>query len=118
MEEIYEIGLLLDFYGQLLTQRQYEILDLYCNSDYSLREIAEHLGISRQGVYDNLRRGKALLNNFENALGLLEKYFKQKSIIEKIVNTVDSISTDNMSNEDKEKLFEIKKYINELSEDS
>jgi len=118
MEEIYEIGLLLDFYGQLLTQRQFEVLDLHYNSDYSLREIAEHLGISRQGVYDNLKRGKTLLINFEKVLSLLEKHCKQKTIIEKIVNIVDSINIDNVSNEDKEKLFEIKKYIVELSKDS
>lgn len=116
MENIYEIGLLLDFYGQLLTERQYEILDLHYNSDFSLGEIAEHLGISRQGVYDSLRRGKTLLNNFEQVLGLLDNYFKIKSIVENIANIVDSININNLNEEEKEKLLEIKKYVSELKE--
>ncbi|NSW91070.1 MAG: YlxM family DNA-binding protein [Firmicutes bacterium] len=116
MKNIYEIGLLLDFYGQLLTQRQYEILDMHYNNDYSLGEIAEHLGISRQGVYDNLKRGKTLLVNFEEKLGLLAKHFRQKSIAEKIMDIVEDMNTKDMIGEDKEKLLVIKDYLKELIE--
>ena len=49
-------SMLLDFYGELLTDKQRECLDLHYNEDLSLSEIAEQLGISRQGVWDNIRR--------------------------------------------------------------
>lgn len=117
MKNIYETGLLLDFYGQLLTRRQHEILDLHCNSDYSLAEIAEHLGISRQGVYDNLRRGKALLKNYEEILGLVMKHFKNKSIAEKILNIADNISVNNLSDADKKSLIEVKELLKILIKD-
>jgi len=74
MDNVYEISLLLDFYGQLLTKRQYEILDLHFNNDYSLGEIAEQLSISRQGVYDSVKKGKAVLNEMEQKLGLVKKF--------------------------------------------
>jgi len=116
MENIYEFALLLDLYGQLLTQRQYEILDLHYNNDYSLGEIAEHLGISRQGVYDNLKRGKEILINAEKKLKLLEKHFVQKSIAEKILYTVECINIENMVDDDRKKVGMIKDYVNKLLE--
>jgi predicted DNA-binding protein YlxM (UPF0122 family) len=78
MDKVFETSLLLDFYGQLLTDRQYEILDLHYNNDFTLTEIAEQLKISRQGVFDNEKRGRALLNEYENKLGLLSKFSQQK----------------------------------------
>ena len=116
MENIYEFALLLDLYGQLLTQRQYEILDLHYNNDYSLGEIAEHLGISRQGVYDNLKRGKEILINAEKKLKLLEKHFVLKSIAEKILYTVECINIENMVDDDRKKVGMIKDYVNKLLE--
>ena len=61
MDDLYEVSLLMDFYGQMITQRQFEILDLHYNSDYSFGEIAENLNISRQGVHDNIKHGKTAL---------------------------------------------------------
>ena len=59
------ISLLLDFYGQLLSEKQLEIMDYYYNDDLSLAEIAQELNVSRQGVHDNLSRAEALLMNME-----------------------------------------------------
>ena len=59
MEEMTEIGLLLDFYGPLLTENRVRILRLWCEEDLSVSEIAQEVHISRQGVHDALRRGKA-----------------------------------------------------------
>ena len=53
------IALLFDFYGEMLTEKQKDVIDLYYNEDLSLAEIAEHEGISRQGVRDNIKRGEA-----------------------------------------------------------
>ena len=62
-------GLLLDYYGELLTQKQRLYCDLYYNQDYSLAEIAEETGISRQGVHDSLLHAEAALSEFERILG-------------------------------------------------
>ena len=61
-------GLLLDYYGELLTQKQRLYCDLYYNQDYSLAEIAEETGISRQGVWDNIRRADAALEELEEMM--------------------------------------------------
>lgn len=73
-----EISVLLDLYGKLLTEKQYDMLDYYYNDDLSLAEIAEQYNISRQGVHDSIKRGEELLVNYENVLKLSEnqkKYF-------------------------------------------
>ncbi len=61
---------LLDIYGELLTEKQRDMLELYYNDDLSLAEIAEHYGISRQGVHDSIKRGEESLNEYERVLGL------------------------------------------------
>lgn len=68
------IGALLDFYGGLLTDKQSDALDLYYNQDLSLGEISELMGITRQGVRDNIKRGEKQLNDFEDILHLAEKF--------------------------------------------
>lgn len=63
------LGLLFDYYGELLTARQRAFFDLYHNQDYSLTEIAEEAGVSRQGVHDALARAEAALRSYEARLG-------------------------------------------------
>ena len=60
-----------DFYGEFLTERQAKIFELYYNDDYSLAEIAQECGISRQGVLDALKRAQVKLKDMENKLGLI-----------------------------------------------
>lgn len=88
VEDIYEITVLLDFYGQLLTKRQHEIMDLHFNSDLSLGEIAEEFGISRQGVYDSIRKAKQALSGYEKKLGLAERFKEQEKNIEKALKSL------------------------------
>ena len=70
----YEMAMLLDFYGELLTEKQREAMDLYYNEDLSLAEIAEPLSISRQGVRDSIKRGEKQLLELENTLGLAKRF--------------------------------------------
>ena len=68
-----ELILLYDYYGNLLTDRQRECFELRYDQDLSLGEIGEELGISRQGVYDNLSRTEALLKNMEAKTGCVSR---------------------------------------------
>ena len=69
-----ELNYLLDFYGPLLTVHRREVLRLYCEEDLSLAEIAEQLGITRQGVSDALNKGRRQLSDYEEKLGLAGRY--------------------------------------------
>ncbi len=111
MDNVYEISLLLDFYGQLLTKRQYEILDLHFNNDYSLGEIAEQLNISRQGVYDNVKRGKAVLNGMEEKLGLVKKFTEQKARAEEILKILEDMDIKKLDNKSRENIIRVKDGI-------
>ena len=68
-----ELILLYDYYGDLLTDRQRECFEMRYNQDLSLGEIAAELGISRQGVHDNLSRTEALLRNMEAKTGCVSR---------------------------------------------
>lgn len=74
MEKIVEQGLLYDFYGELLTEHQKKIYEDVVYNDFSLGEIAEEYGISRQGVHDLIRRCNNSLQEYENKLHLIERF--------------------------------------------
>ena len=104
------ISLLLDFYGDILSARRREIVEMYYNEDLSLSEIAEITGISRQGVRDSIKKSEKELLQLEETLGLVERFGKLKAEIGSISSDLGAIieSTDNK--ELKEKLeAEIKK---------
>ena len=82
------IGILLDIYGSLLTNRQLQILNTYYNEDMSLSEIAEEFDISRQGVLDNVKKGDKKLLEYEEKLHILENQENRKSKIDKVLNTL------------------------------
>lgn len=74
MEKSIEISLLFDFYGELLSEKKREAASLYFNEDLSLSEIAQHMGITRQGVSDLIRRSESELYAFEDKLGLYSRF--------------------------------------------
>ena len=76
-------SMLLDFYGQLLTEKQRECYDLHYNEDLSLSEIAEQSGISRQGVWDNIRRADAALRELEEKTGLVGRVMELERELER-----------------------------------
>jgi len=73
LENIVEHTMLYDFYGELLTDHQKQIYEYYLD-DYSLSEIAEEAGISRQGVHDLIKRCNKILSDYEEKLGLVSKF--------------------------------------------
>lgn len=79
-----EMTLLFDYYGELLTERQRACLDLRYNQDLSLGEIAQELGVSRQGVYDNLNRAEALMRNLEEKTGFVSRSLQTRRILQEI----------------------------------
>ncbi|QOR36073.1 putative DNA-binding protein [Clostridium sp. 'deep sea'] len=84
LERLTELNLLLDFYNSLLTSKQKFALEMHYSEDLSLGEIAENLNISRQAVHDLIRRGEKLLKEYENKLGLVQKYLKRQKIVKEI----------------------------------
>ncbi len=88
LEKTVEISVLYDFYNQLLTGKQRDIVDLYYNQDLSLGEIAEEFDVSRQAVYDVLKRTERLLYQYEEKLNFI-KHVNIKN--EKISKMLDSI---------------------------
>jgi len=82
--EAVEMTLLLDFYGDLLTERQRLCLDMRYNQDLSLGEIAQELGVSRQGVSDNLSRGEQRMRNMEEKTGCVRRAQSSRRVIQRI----------------------------------
>ena len=93
-----ELTILFDFYGDILTEKQRELFDLYYHEDLSLAEIAEHLGITRQGVRDSIVRSEEILRKFESKLGLAEKYGKLSDNVRKITEAAERIKLINDTN--------------------
>lgn len=76
--------MLLDFYGEMLTEKQRNVIELYYDEDLSLSEIAESSKITRQGVHDSIKRGEQLLHDLEEKLGLVEKFLKYNELLDTI----------------------------------
>jgi len=100
MKEI-KYGVLLDYYGELLTEKQRSALDLYYNEDLSLLEIGEHLSISRQGVHECIKKGCEHLEEYESVLHLYEKEMQKEIVKEQISKKLSGLD---------------EKIINEISE--
>lgn len=96
LENRIELSFLYDFYGALLKENQQKIFEAYMLEDYSLAEVAAQCGISRQGVYDTVRRCSRQLRDYEEKLGLAAKFQEQKAQIARVhellhpANTVDA----------------------------
>ena len=96
--EATELILLYDYYGDLLTERQKECFELRYNQDLSLGEIGQELGISRQGVFDNLSRTEALLKNMEQKTGCVRRDLACRKAAQTVLQAAKTLS-DNDDNE-------------------
>lgn len=83
--------LLFDYYGDMLTERQRLCLDLRYNQDMSLAEIAEELGVSRQGVHDNVIRAEAHLEKMEEKTGCVRRYLQSRAAMQVILSSVEEL---------------------------
>lgn len=92
-----EIPFLLDFYGEMLTQKQHDFLIYYYEEDLSLSEIAENEGITRQGVRDSIKRAEAQLFDMEERLGLAKRFNEMKKGIDEIIECAEEINEYNLN---------------------
>lgn len=115
-----EVACLLDFYGDLLTEKQRKAVEYYYNDDLSLSEIADNLGISRQGIRDSIKRAEGILFNMEEILGLEKRFREMQSGLKKIQSAAKVINEKNKKlyncNEIDESVKIILKTVNELCE--
>lgn len=84
LQELGQKLLLFDVYGGLLTEKQQQALALTYNEDYSLGEIAALLHISRQAVFDSIRRSEELLQSYEAKLGLIARNRREQQLLERL----------------------------------
>ena len=90
-DDITRQSLLYDFYGELLTERQKEVMELYNEENLSLAEIAEEFGISRQGVHDALHKAQKALEDYEQKLGLVERFSATREALSTISTEIDGV---------------------------
>ena len=121
MEKNVKVALLFDFYRNMLTSRQAESIDLYYNEDLSLAEISEHMGITRQGVRDNIKRAENTLFDTEDRLGLASRFLKIKSDLLKIDDIIRDIEASpnvkSLSDDIKHKINDILMIIGSINDD-
>ena len=115
-----EITMLLDFYGEMLTEKQRDFLDYYYNEDLSLSEIAQNEGITRQGVRDAIKRAEAQMIEMEKKLCLCEKFGELRKGLEEIKECADNIYEYNLNhslsreiNDNTAKIKAIAEYLGE-----
>lgn len=106
IDKIGEMSMLLDFYGSLLTEKQSLVMSYYFEEDMSLGEISEELQISRQAVYDIIKRSKKILKKYELQLGLINRFLLQK---EKLMDIKEILINHNLDDD-------LKKAINLIQE--
>ena len=113
MDEAVFRTMLFDFYGELLTDKQREYFDLHYNEDLSLTEIAESEGITRQGVWDIIRRGEDTLRRYESKTGLVARFARERQLLDRLQDRLDRL-TPLVSGEAADTAEEMRKDLREL----
>lgn len=113
MEKIVEQTLLYDFYGELLTEHQRQVYEDVVLNDYSISEVAQERGISRQGVHDMIKRCGKILDDYEQKLHLVEKFVN----IREKVREIHVLTKEENSQVKSEQLVRIEKISEEILEE-
>ena len=120
MDKKAQVGLLFSFYRNMLTDRQNECVDLYYNEDLSLSEISEHLGITRQGVRENIKRAEQSMYDIEQRLGLASKFLRIQEKLDNIDDIIREIEQSPnvryLSDDIKHKINDILTIISDINE--
>ena len=112
MEKKVEISMLWQIYGNLLTEKQYKVIDYYYNQDLSLSEIAENENITRQAVRDIIKKGEKKLFEYEEKLLFMKKTINQEQKIQQVLWNLTKIQKDSSDKQISSILEEIKKELN------
>ncbi len=115
MEKQVKISVLLEIYGKVLTEKQYNLLDDYYNNDLSLSEIAENEGITRQAVRDNLKKGENKLFEFEEKLSIMKATITKQETIADILSEITKINSKMSDKEIAEILENVKEKLQIIS---
>ena len=95
MDDILQLTLLYDFYGELLTEKQKQVYELHYQNDLSLTEIGEELSISRQAVRDQLKRTEKILQDYEEKLQLVSRFQAQKKAVQEMKHIMEGMEKKN-----------------------
>ena len=117
LEKIVRQSLLYDFYGELLTEHQKSIYEDVVMNDMSYSEIARLNGISRQGVYDMIKRCDKILEEYESKLLLVEKFIRAKEKASSIKEKIGLLKQFNKDESLEELILDIDKKTTELLEE-
>ena len=112
MEKKVEISMLWQIYGNLLTEKQYKVIDYYYNQDLSLSEIAENENITRQAVRDIIKKGEKKLFEYEEKLMFMKRTLNQEKKIEKALSELTKIQKEYSDKQIASVLESIKKELN------
>ncbi len=116
MDELVEKALLFDFYGELLTENQKEVYGEHIQNDFSVTEIANLRGISRQGAYDMIRRCEKILSEYEDRLHLVEHFTAIKTMVQDIKREAEDISSCEDIGSAKTRIEKIKRISDDILE--
>lgn len=108
LDKVLKIGVLFDFYGALLTEKQRQCVEMHYLSDLSLAEIALEFAVSRQAVHDILKRAEQILFEYEDKLGLAKRHHCQQHAIQEVYELLNGLTP-------QDKLPEVRQALDKLS---
>ncbi|GAB2561642.1 putative DNA-binding protein [Gracilibacillus alcaliphilus] len=96
LEKTTRINALYDFYQKLLTEKQRNYMEMYYLEDFSLGEISESSHVSRQAIYDNIRRTEQMLEEYEGKLGLYQKFLERQQLVKELLTLAEQYDDPNL----------------------